>query len=76
MLYWLLKIAPALYHEYIDRPKLPEQKTSFEDIAPPPLKWLGTKKFSQAAFGLFHLLIVFHTELSPVIVEFLSSKIW
>ena len=29
--------------EYIDRPKLTEQKNPFEYIVPPPLKWNGTK---------------------------------
>ena len=34
----------TLYDEYIDRPKLSEQKNDFENIVPPsPLKWgVGT----------------------------------
>ena len=32
----------TLYDDYIDRPKLPEQKNPFEYIVPPPLKWVGT----------------------------------
>ena len=33
----------TLYDEYIDRPKLSEQKKLFECIVPSPLKWVGTK---------------------------------
>ena len=33
----------TLYDDYIDRPKLTEQKNPFEYIVPPPLKWVGTK---------------------------------
>ena len=32
----------ALYDDYIDRPKVSEQKNTFEYIVPPPLKWVGT----------------------------------
>ena len=32
----------TLYYDYIDRPKLSEQKIPFEYIVPPPLKWVGT----------------------------------
>ena len=32
----------TLYDDYIDRPKLTEQKNPFEYIVPPPLKWVGT----------------------------------
>ena len=33
-----------LYDEYIDRPKLTEQKNPFEYIVPPPTSRVGTKK--------------------------------
>ena len=33
----------ALYDDYIDWPKLSEQKKPFEYIVPPPLKLVGTK---------------------------------
>ena len=33
----------TLYDNYIDRPKLSEQKVPFEYIIPPTLKWVGTK---------------------------------
>ena len=33
----------TLYDDYIDRPKLSEQKKNpFDYIVPPPLKWVGT----------------------------------
>ena len=34
----------TLYNDYIDRPKLTEQKNPFEYIVPPPLKWVGSMK--------------------------------
>ena len=34
----------TLYDDYIDRPKLTEQKNPFEYIVPAPLKWVGTIK--------------------------------
>ena len=34
----------TLYDEYIDRPKLTEQKKPVEYIVPPPSKGVGTKK--------------------------------
>ena len=33
----------ALYDEYIDRPKLTEQKKTHEYIVPPPSREVGTK---------------------------------
>ena len=36
-----------LYDEYIDRPKLTEQKNPFEYIVPAPTSGVGTMKFPE-----------------------------
>ena len=50
----------TLYDDYIDRPKLSEQKNPFEYLVPPPLKWVGTiiKLFKLWLF-LFKAKIIF-----------------
>ena len=46
----------TLYDDYIDRPKLSEQKNLFEYILPPPLKWVGTQKANYRYFYAVHFL--------------------
>ena len=41
-----------LYDDYINRPKLSEQKNQFEYIVAPPLKWVGI-----ATVQILHFLV-------------------
>ena len=43
---FLMTPVSTLYDEYIDRPKLTEQKNPFEYIVPPPSRGVGTKSKS------------------------------
>ena len=59
----------TLYDEYIDRPKLTEQKNPFEYIVPPPLN-RGRNKFQM---GSTLGLQVRDAVSNPVLVHFHSS---
>ena len=44
----LMRALTTLYDDYIDRPKLSEQKIPIEYIVPLPLEWVGTNIASNA----------------------------